>query len=118
MRISESHSDNQKSSSTVIFVVVLLFAFWFYAKLKPVGPTVLGLEITENKEIILDGNWTSFQDFHSVISSSITQLENKGINRDDIVIAIHADKSLSMGLITDVQQEIRNCNLKKIVYER
>ena len=118
MRISEFHSDNQKLSSTIIFVMVLLLAFWFYSKLESVGHSVLELEITENKEIILDGNRTSLQDFPFLISSSITQLETNGINRDDIVIAIQADKSLSMGLITDVQQEIRNCNLNKIVYER
>lgn len=118
MRISDFTSDNYKYSSTIIFVVALLLAFWFYAKFQSDGNSIISLEITENEEIILNGNPTSFQDLSSVAKHLISELKNQGISKDEIVIAFHADRSLSMGIITDVQQELKKCALNKIIYEK
>jgi len=79
---------------------------------------MIALEITEKEEIILDGNHISMQDLSSAANSLISKLEAQGISSDKIVIALHADRNLSMGVITDVQQELRNCDLRKIAYER
>lgn len=118
MRNSEFTSDNLKSSSTVIFVVVLILAFWFYTKYESAGDTVIALEITKNQEIILDGNHTSFQKLSSEANQLISELKRRGIDKDEIVIAFHADRSLHMGVITDVQKELKNCALNRIIYSR
>ncbi len=101
-----------------MFVVTLILAFWFYANFKSTRNSVIALEINENKEIILDGNQTSFEEFSSVANSIVSKLKTQGISSDKIVIALRADRSLNVGVITDVQQELRNCDLNKIIYER
>ena len=118
MRISDFTSDNFKNSSTIIFVVALLLAFWFYAKFQSASNSVIALEITENEEIILNGNPTSFQDLSYAANHLISELKTQGISKDEIIIAFHADRSLSMGIITDVQQELKKCALNRIIYER
>jgi biopolymer transport protein ExbD len=37
-------------------------------------------------------------------------------SRDQIIIVLKADEEVSMGLLTDVQQELRKANARKIVY--
>ena len=118
MRKIDINFDNYKNSSTIVFIVVLLLAFWFYVKSESPGNAVIALEITDKEEIIFDGKYISKQDFSSTANSLITKLEAQGISSDKIVISLHADRNLSMGVITDVQQELRNCNLRKIAYER
>jgi biopolymer transport protein ExbD len=118
MRISDFTSDNFKNSSTIVFIVVLLLAFWFYIKSESAVNTVIAIEITDKEEIIFDGNYISKQDFSSAANSIISRLEAQGISSDKIVIALHADRNLRMGVIADVQQELRNCELNKIVYAR
>lgn len=118
MRASGFNADNQKSFSTLIFVVVLLLTFLFYTNFQSTESVVLDLEITENKEIIFDGIHTSMLDFPVVIDQSIAELEDKGVNRDRIIVALHPARSLNLGVITDVQRELRENNLRKITYER
>ena len=118
MRNLVFYFDNYKNSSTIVFIVVLLLAFWFYIKSESAGNVVIALEISDKEEIILDGNYISKKDFASAANSLITKLKTHGIGTDKIVIAIHADRTLSLGVITDVQQELRNCNLRKITYKR
>ena len=118
MRDTGFSADNQKSNSTFIFVVVLLFTFLIYSKFKAADKVVLSLEITENKEIILDGNHTSILEFPSVIDQSIEKLQSKGIEKDHIVIALHAAPNLNLGVISDVQQELRKNDLRRITYQK
>jgi len=37
-------------------------------------------------------------------------------NRDQIIIILKADEEVPMGLLTDVQQELRKANARKVVY--
>lgn len=116
MRNSEFSSDNLKSSSTVIFVVVLILAFWFYTKYESAYDSVLNLEITKNAEIIFDGTATSMDDFPSAISKSISKLKKQGVNKEEIVVAFYADRNLRMGIITDANERLRQAGIKKITY--
>lgn len=118
MRISEFNSDNNKNSSAIILIVVLLLTFWFYTKIDTTRETVLMLEITEHEELILEGNSISFHDFHSSVNQLITQLESQGISKDKVVVALYPDRKLNMGIIADVQQQLRKCDLRKISYNQ
>jgi len=116
MRNTEFTSDNLKSSSTVMFVVVLILAFWFYTKYESDGDSVLNLEITKNAEIIFDGTATSMDDFPSAINKSISKLKKQGVDKEKIVVAFYPDRNLRMGIITDANEQLRQAGLKKITY--
>ena len=116
MRNSIFVSDNLKSLSTVIFVVVLLLSFWFYSGTRPEEDTILKVEITENAEIILDGQRTALRDFQLAVNNLMAEYERQGIGREQVVVAIHADKKLNLGVIFDVQQQLKDSGLNRLSY--
>jgi len=118
MRNSVFISENPKSLSTVIFVVVLLLSFWFYSSTRRVDDKILKLEISENEEIFLDGKQTAFNDFQQTTTNLISQYESQGISKDHVVIAIRADKKLNLGVIFDLQKQLKDCGLNKLIYEQ
>jgi biopolymer transport protein ExbD len=116
MRSSIFISDNVKSSSTVMFVLVLLLSFWFYSGTPSVEDTVLKVEITKNAEVILDGKLVALHDLQLTANNLMDKYEDLGVNREQVMISLHADKSLNLGVVFDVQEKLKSCGLKKLSY--
>ena len=116
MQSSMFISDNGKSLSTVMFVLALLLSFWFYSGTRTKEDTVLKVEITENAEVILDGKQVALHDLQLTANELMDQFEDRGVNREQVIISIRADKSLNLGVVFDVQEQLKSCGLKKLSY--
>jgi biopolymer transport protein ExbD len=99
-----------------MFVLVLILSFWFYSDTISIEDAVLKVEITENAEVILDGHPGAFHDLQLVVNDLMVEYEHQGINRDQVVISIRADKNLNLGVVFDVQEQLKSCGLKKLSY--
>lgn len=60
---------------------------------------------------------SSFLDMEDVAQWAIAEKETlPEAFRDQMIVLIKADEGVSMGLINDIQQELRKSNARKVVY--
>lgn len=67
-----------------------------------------------NPSIRIDGNLIEIKDIVSFIMREKEKLSSS--NRDQIIILLKANENVSMGIVTDVTQELRKANARNIVY--
>jgi len=78
--------------------------------------TTINIEIDENSKLIFEGKPVTFKEFSLIAANRINELTDKGIERSEIIVLLSAAKDVKMGLIVDLQYELRELKVRKINY--
>ncbi|MCC5930589.1 MAG: hypothetical protein JJU28_15185 [Cyclobacteriaceae bacterium] len=112
-----------KSSNLSILLVTLLFfaaGCSFQSENKAItqnSDTTFSLIMENENVIILNGKQTSLLSLDAELQVMIDSLQGLNLNKEDITISIHANKTINMGSITDMQAKLRSNGISRLTYQ-
>ena len=109
------------TSSTSDIVFMFLFFFMVTTNLRKTENKVIGTPVKHlqaqfgtDSRIQLNDSFKTIDDIRDFIAS---ERDSKSeADRSFMTVAIRADENTTMGIVTDVKQELRRCSALKIMY--
>jgi len=74
------------------------------------------IEIDQNNEIRIEGELILIDDLNKELASQIEEMETDGISREEIITKLIVDENAKMGVVSALQQTMRELNLRKVEY--
>jgi len=79
-------------------------------------PAIIEVEINEASELIFDNHVVNLSDFTMLVENRINKLVDNGVLREQILFSFSVAKNVKMGMVSDVQKQLRLLDVKKIIY--
>ncbi len=76
----------------------------------------ISIVLNENSTILIDDQAVNATDFSRVLENHVNELIGNGISIDKIVVNLRVAKKVKMGVVNDLQGELRQLNIRKLVY--
>lgn len=112
-----------KNFPFLIFIVTLLVALWSLVSQKDNGIkdeavvlVNLNIEILNDSEMMIDETKVALEDLAGFLKHKLSELDEKGISRDQIVCSISSNGKTTLGSISDIQEQMRIVNIRKVSY--
>ncbi len=109
------------SKLSVLFILIVLMTFSGCSQnKKEVVKTnaIIIVELNENSEFIFNDRVANLDDFSQLVEKRVNELMIDGLSRDEIVISFKVADNVKMGLVADLQEELRQLDVRKISYAR
>ncbi len=109
------------NKSFISFLIIVLMAFSGCTQnnkevVSDKISATINVELNENSELIFDNQAADIDDFSKLVEKRVNELIIDGIPRDEIVVSFKAAKVVKMGLIADLQDELRQLDVRKVNY--
>jgi hypothetical protein len=76
----------------------------------------INIEILRGQKIVINTHPIEFVDLKDELVKIAVLLENEGIPHDEIITAIVVEKDVKFGIVSEVQQILRQIDLRKVQY--
>jgi hypothetical protein len=76
----------------------------------------INIEILRGQKIVINTHPIEFVDLKDELVKIAVLLENEGISHDEIITAIVVEKDVKFGIVSEVQQILRQIDLRKVQY--
>lgn len=125
METNQNQTNNFKFLPHLIFIVFLALIVWSVYMLSkgtidPQNPNeaILKIEISGQCEYTIDNKKFNSSDFDQQLSKRVIELKNNGIPNENVLCAISAKGDVTVGQISNIQEQLRNLGVRKIAYQR
>ena len=82
----------------------------------PAYEAIFKINIKNDSTFFLNGKRVSFESFDCTAKSMIDSIEQRGIMRDQVLVAFYVDNNIELGVVSEFQSKLRDHNLRRITY--
>jgi len=78
--------------------------------------TTVEITIDKNSQMVFEGKPINIDNFSQVASNRIDELTKEGVGIENIIVSLKAGGTVEMGIINDIQDELRDLDLRRIKF--